>query len=318
MNNTDWPLIRQSLSLALLTGGAAAINGGGSFLESRPEYRPVFDDIAAAAEKLGAGRLNIEGEAILYEPRPFRPGTYAIETGPRSSAVEVLLFLMPALSRCDFRSVLEIGGVTHSVLSCPTAFVKETLMGGIERLGFFGSLTLKRFGFHGSGGGRLESRVYPREPGKAAAGPAAKGRTIAGAKIFFSRLDAGLAEMEKRLLAEEAGIDPGRISIIEVLESDGAGNSVQVFADRDGLLVVLFREMLLYGKTGDIVLSEEILRYSIDELAREARALITDGSLPDIVMRELYPYYIMAGVDPEFSEETPAIKSTVQACRRFL
>ena len=290
----DWLLIRQALSLALLKNQPITIAGGAEFLEEKKEYRPLFDDIERAVTSWGAGRLAKDDTSITYLPAPLKPGRFRFETGRFSSAVEVLLFMMPALFCGNFRSVLELGGVTHSPFSCPTAFVKETLLPAMERLGFYGSLTLKRFGFYASGGGAMESRIYPMEKGSGALLAECAGASLNGIKIFISHLDTGLAELEKSMLMERLGLDENRTAIIEVMDSDGPGNSVMVYADCGGLQVVLFREMRLFDENGEIILSEDALRDEIAGIESEVNAL-KHGVLPERAVREMCPYFIIAG-----------------------
>lgn len=312
----DWVIIRQALSLALVRSQPITIGEGAAFFDAHREYRPLFEDLTRFAAEIGAGRPVLADGTILYEPRPVSPRRTHFGTGPHSSAVELLLFLMPALFHADFRSILEFSGVTHSPLSTPTAFVKETLLGALERLGFYGSVTLKRFGFYGSGGGAMEARVYPRESAPPA--PSAGGRvSLAGAKIFISRLDTGLAELEKSMIAERVGIEPGRIGIIEVLESDGAGNGIQVYAESGGLPIVISREMRLFSETGEIILNEEALRAEIEAVAGEVRSLRA-GTLPERFARELLPYYMLCGMKREGAEDSPRIAATRGLCELML
>ncbi len=313
----DWIVIRQALSLALLKNSPITIGGGAAFFAENPDYRPVFDDMVRMADELGAGRIRTETESIVFDPRPLRPGRFRFDAGHLSSAVELLLFLTPALFHGEFRSILELGGVTHSHLSCPTAFIKESLLAALERMGLYGSLTLRRFGFHGSGGGSMESRVYPREGGGAALINGGTASTLKGAQIFISRLDTGLAEVEKGMIAETMGLDPNRISIIEVMESDGPGNGVQVFAECRGLPVVLFREMKLYDSRGEPVLSEEALRGEIAALAGEGRRLM-EGTFPERVIRELLPYCVMNGIEPPPGGDSPGSSMTRELCGMML
>jgi RNA 3'-terminal phosphate cyclase len=312
----DWLLIRQALSLALLRNQPITIAGGPAFLRDHGDYLPLFDDMDRAVTSMDTGRLTVDGESILYEPKPLLPGKFRFETGHFSSTMEILLFMMPALFYNDFRTILELSGVTHSPLSCPTAFVKETLLTAMERLGFYGSLTLKRFGFYGSGGGAMESRIYPREKGAEWALPACGEASLAGAKIFISHLDTGLAELEKSMLMERLGLAENKIAIIEVMESDGPGNSLLVFADCGGLPVVLYRDMKMYGENGDIIFSEEALRSEITGIETEANAL-KNGVLPERVIRELCAYFILSGNEYDHTGESSRIAMTTRLCKKF-
>ncbi|MBP7737049.1 MAG: hypothetical protein KA369_13815 [Spirochaetes bacterium] len=314
----DWIIIRQALALALLKQAPITIGGGAAFLEKNRDFRPIFEDIVRITAESGAGKIAVDADSIFFKPRPLGPGRFRFESDRLSSAVELLLFMMPALFHGDFRSILELGGVTHSPFSCPTAFVKETLLGALEQAGLYGSLTLRRFGFHGSGGGSMESRLYPREkvPGammfSGTAGP-----SISGAKIFISRLDTGLAELEKGMIAERLGLGADRIAIIEVMESDGPGNGMQVFASYGGTPVVLYREMKLYNEKGELGFTEETLRGVIDDLAGETRSLM-DGRLPERALREILPYCAMTGTEPPVAGDSAGAAMTRELCARLL
>ncbi len=309
----DWIIIRQALSLALLKKAPITIGGGAAFIEGCPEYQPVFDDMARMADEFGAGRLMTDAGSIIYEPRPILPGTSRFDSGHISSATELLLFLMPALFHGNFRSILELGGVTHSPLSSPTAFIKESLLAALERMGLYGSLTLQRFGFHGSGGGAMESRLYPREERRGKLFNNDNAPALGGVKIFISRLDTGLAEIEKGMIAESLGLDAKRIAIIEVMESNGSGNGIQVFASFRGEPVVLFWEMRLYDSKGELVFSEETLRDGIEELAGETHRLMK-GTLPERIVRELLPYCVITGSEPPPAGESPGAAMTRELC----
>ena len=315
----DWLLIRQALSLALLRARPVTIGRGGAFLDGAPAYRPLLEDAARTLASAGAGRLALDRGAIVFEPAAVSPGRFRIESGAFSSAVELLLLLAPALLHCGFRSVLECTGVTHSPYSCPTAYVREDLLPRLERLGFCGSLALKRFGFYGSGGGILESRLYPREQAAApAAAPAAGPGRIAGARIYIARLNTELAEQEKLMLADRLDLDPGAVSIIEVVDAAGAGNSIQVYVDAGGARSVVFREMKLYDESGAIVFAEEALADGIAGITAEAEALVHDGILPERTVREIIPYLLIAGVGIDSLPDTPAARLTRELCARLL
>lgn len=313
----DWPLLRQALSLSLLRSRPVAVRGGASFLDGLPGYAPLFDDLSSTLAAMRAGSLIRDGECIIYEPGRILPGTYCVESGPFSSAMEIMLLLMPALFHGDFRTILKLRGVTHSVLSYPTAFIKETLMARLERMGFYAALTLRRFGFHGSGGGSAEARVYPREkPGPSAPDPGASG--VQGAKIFIARLDRELALREKHALAGGLGIAEDSVAIIEVIDADGYGNSIQVFARCGGAAHVFFRDMNFFSADGSIEFSEEDFRRELDGLADEVLKATKEGILPAHVSRELYPYVILSGALPGPENDGPGLDGIRYLCGKLL
>ncbi len=316
--NADWIFIRQALSLALLKNRQVVFPQWPIFIEGRPDYHPVIEDMTNALADMGAGRLLADGNALRFIPRPLVPRRFSLRSGPFSSATELLLLLMPALFHADFRSVIEVDGVTHSPLSCPTAWIKASLMGLLERLGFFGSLTLRRFGFHGSGGGFMESRIYPLEAREWTDLSVPSTASIGGVQIFIARLSTELAEMEKDMLAGLLDIEPGKISIIEVMECDGPGNSIQLHADRGGIPLVLFKEMKLYGNDGVLSFSEDDMRNGIKILVEEGRSVLRNNTLPVGLARELHPYLILSGMEGKPSVEAGSIGLTVELCEAML
>jgi len=313
----DWLLIRQALSLALLKNRPVHILRGRAFLERNPEYLPLFDDIAAAVSSIGAGMLFPRNESIVFEPHKAQSGIYRLESAPFSSSVEILLFLMPALFYNKVRSILYQRGVTHSVLSYPTGFVKEFLLKALEQLGFYASLTLRRFGFYGSGGGALESRIYPQEAKRA---PIFSGIpcAISGATIYISRLGMELALEEKRLIAEFTGLRQDRISIMDVQDSDGCGNSIQVYIDLGGIHLILFREVRIYNEKGDRAFNKDNVPAILSGLSAEVNTLILDRLLPEHIIRELYPYIIFSGADLPHKIEAPPVIRTGKLCELIL
>ncbi len=315
--NIDWLMIRQALSLALLKNISVRLSGGQSFLLKNPRYRQVFDDMALAASRIGAGELLCEGESIIYSPQRVVAGKYGIASSSFSSAVELLLFLMPGLFYGDFRTIIDFEGVTHSVLSYPTAFIKESFLKGLERMGFYASLTLKRFGFYGSGGGIFESRVYPHEekPEQIFTG---NSRSLSGATIYFSHLGSELAIQEKRFLCESLGIDQEKVAIIDVMESDGPGNSIQVYADIDGMEIVFFREAPFFNEKEEIIFNENSIPQILKGLAQEINEVMSGGALPDHIFRELCPYVILCGSETDHMAAHPSWKETKDLVGKFL
>ncbi len=314
----DWVYIRQALSLALLKNRPITIAEGMAFFDANPEYNPVLDDISTALADRSAGKLVSEGSDLIFHPRPLLPGRMSLRSGPLSSAIEILLLFMPALFHADFRSVIEIDGVTHSPLSYPTLFIKESYMGILEMLGFYGSLTLRRFGFHGSGGGFLESRVYPGECRGDMEIPSEAPVSILGITIVIARMSTELAELEKSVLSSELDIHPDRISIIEVMDCDGPGNSVQLLVKWGEAKLVLSREIHLFKKEGGPCLREDTMRQEMVDLSDEAKELFRKKGLTETLLRELLPYMIISGLKLRHSGEGAATDFTRDLCEILL
>ena len=317
VEHIDWLLIRQALSLALLKNKPVAIHGGPQFLKQHPEYRPLFEDLSRTTAVMGTGRLACENEILAFEPRPLPPGSHSLESPPLSSAVELLLFLMPCLLYGDFRSILNFRGVTHSIISHPTSFIKESLLKAIEELGFYASLTLKRFGFQGSGGGIFESRIYPHEA-KRAQIFSGQSCALSGVTIFISHLNTDLAMREKFMLAELLGLDENKIAIIEIIDSDGIGNSIQALVSCGGINVILSRDALVCNERGGITCDESDIPAILTGLSDEVKALTGDRVLPEHIIRELYPYIILSGSEFDYCGHIPSVALTRDLCKTIL
>jgi RNA 3'-terminal phosphate cyclase len=315
--HTSWQSIRQALSLAMLTNRDTALLHAHTFLTGRPQYRHVLEDLARATAGVGAGRIECESDSILYYPRRAKAGRYELESNSFSSSVEVLLFLMPALFFADFRTVINLKGATHSVLSHPTAFVKEFMLAAIEQLGFYASLTLKRFGFYGSGGGLLESRIYPREI-KNALLPAWKSCKPAGARIYLAGLNMELASLEKRMLSDLLGLGQDKIAIIEIVDADGPGNSLHVYADAGGINIIFYREIDICNEEGVAGINEEKISGILAGLSEEIWNCTRNGVLPDRMVRELYPYIALSGSDTASVGKPGEFATTEDIIEKFL
>ena len=125
--------------------------------------------------------------------------------------------------------MLYITGVTHSSVSYPITSIGETFFSILEGMGYYGGVSLKRYGFFGSGGGSVEVRVYPEEC-KKTGNMLKDGRIeIFGAKIIFSRLNMEIITRKRDLVSKELGLDHNRVSIIEVLDCDGMGFFINIY-----------------------------------------------------------------------------------------
>jgi RNA 3'-terminal phosphate cyclase len=282
----DWQFLRQALALGLASGKPLRLSGAGPLLEAEPEYRPAFHDLARACAVTGAGLLELRGDSIVLEPVAVSPGSYAIDIDRYSAAGEVLLFLLPLLCTLDFRTVLTVRGVTHSHIAMPTSYFKECLFSAIERMGLFCSLTLRRFGFHGTGGGLCEARVYPRED--AAPGPLYRGeRTVERARIFISGMTGNAGGRFREMLCGAAGLAPEQVGLMEVIDADGPGISIDVGCRYGELPLIFSAGGRFYTPAGDFVYEEAQVESAVAGLGDEVRRFIASGFLPERHLREL-------------------------------
>jgi len=244
---------------------------------------------------MSAGSFLADGEDLLFRPAALRHGAYALETGAFSSALELVLLLLPPLTRLKYRTALSVRGVTHTDLSYTTDFVNLTLFDLLESMGFYLHLSLKRFGFYGSGGGLVEARAYPDEAGGFS--PAIEYRDVAvrGARVYIAKMPTGVALMQREMLAGLTGLPESAIGIIEVRDADGPGNFIQAYAECDGVARVLQAVSPVYGADGEYIFNEGRAGETVRSIASLCARLTEDRALPPEATREILPYAFLSG-----------------------
>jgi len=110
-------------------------------------------------------------------------------------------------------------------------------------------------------------------------------RSIEGARIFAAGVSMDLARKEALLVREALGLAEGRVSIIEIRDADGMGNTVQVYVRCGDDMLLLQREMELYDCNGDFIYDEDAFNAAMQGLFDEARARL-QGGVPAAVARE--------------------------------
>ncbi len=314
-DNLSWKYIRILLALSLLKRKPVRLTGSENFFNSSPEYIPVLDDVRMCVSDLSLGELSSDSGDLLYIPSGIVPGNYSIDTGKFSSAVEVILFLMPAFFYADYRSVFEIGGVTHSSLSQPTSFVKESLLNLFELTGHYAGLNLKRFGFYGSGGGSFEARVYPHEKSQLDDILRTGKKEVAGVKIFISGLTSEIAKRQKLMISSMLGIEENRVVIMEVMDSDGLGNSVQIFINTtsgDKVIPLVFScEGRVYNSAGDFIYDESETGAEIEKLILDCSSYIQTDRWPDSLIYEALPLLRLSGMNTEVPDDNRELQQMV-------
>jgi len=314
----DWIDIRQSLSLSLLQQRPVRISRACRFLEENPVYIPLYRDMEVFFAASGAGSPSCEAGDLLFTPGSLQQWRADIDTGKFSSAVDMVLLLMPMLFYRESRTVLLCRGVTHSPWSFPTSFMKETFLAILEATGHYGSVLLQRFGFYGTGGGSLEAKIYPAEPRRASSLIREGEGTITGVRIFMAGINIELAKREKVLLCEELGLEENQASIIDIRDAAGFGNSVQVTVEQGTLPVIITGEMRLYNHAGDFIFDEEEFNLTLRELVKESRAFAGNGRFPETLAREICPYLLLSGTDIPDYLMGGRVSSTMALCREFI
>jgi len=295
LKSPAWRHIRIALSLALMKREPVVIKNGYAFIEKNFDLMPLFNDIKRIVFETGAGMISDSGDDILFNPEGLSYGVYNFETDKFSSISEIELFLLPSLFYNEFRSAVSYTGVTHSHISYPTTFLKETLFAFLESTGHYASLNLKRFGFYGSGGGSAESKIYPAEPKKCGDLFSFTDPKIEGVRIFMAKMNMEMAGREKEFIVKNTGIDENRVQIMEIVDADGYGNSIHVYIKCGEVNVILSRDMEIYNSAGDFVFEESRYYTTLTGLIRDTERLVRQKALPVCLPEEVLPYLIMSG-----------------------
>jgi hypothetical protein len=294
--NLTWQRIRLALSLALMKGEPVVLRNANSFIEKNFDYHPFYETIKRFMLETGCGMLADSGDDLQFMPEGVRYGEYLVDTGKFTPLSEIELLLMPTLFNQEFRSVLHYSGVTHSHLSYPTVFLKEGLFALLEKMGFYASMNLKRFGFYGSGGGSAESRIYPAEIKPCEDILSFGERRIEGARVFMAGMNMDMAKKEKEFLMRSLKLEDNKVQIMEVVDADGMGNSIQVYVECGGMHIIISRDMAIYNSAGDIVFDEAKYYSSISALVTETERFVNTDYIPVEIISELVPYIIMSGL----------------------
>ncbi len=301
----DWVLLRQALSLSLAFDKECRLEGGLDYIKCNEPFSAFLSDVEEVIQKYQFGHFTIDGEDILFFPKPAHFGNFSIQINPYSSAMEILLFLMPALFRQEFRSRIFLSGVTHSRFSFGTSWMKESFLTALEQMGLYASCTLRRFGFYASGGGLIEAKVYPAETKTTMGSPISNNETrLTGARIYIAHLDSSIAVREKNYLCVSLSIDEAKTGILEIRDCDGAWNHAEVYCITKEMPVVLCETVPVYDFSGKFIFSENTIIPSMEKLANKTRAFLDGASLPDELEREIALYRVIAGNSGKFTSQS--------------
>lgn len=291
----DRVAVRHAISLSLATGKSFRLAGGFRFARENPAFAGLLADWENALGTMSAGSFLADDDDLLFRPAALRHGAYALETGAFSSALELVLLLLPPLTRLKYRTALSVRGVTHSDLSYTTDFVNLTLFDLLERMGFYLHLSLKRFGFYGSGGGLVEARAYPGETGAGLPEVEFREVSLRGARVYIAKMPTDVALNQREMLAGLTGLPESAIGIVEVLDADGPGNFIQAYAECDGVVRVLQAVSPVYGADGEYVFNEGRAGETVRSIASLCERLRGDRALPSDATREILPYAVLSG-----------------------
>ncbi len=321
----DWTLIRQGLSLSLARQVPLLIEGAASWLEENPVYREIFNDISRTAEALGAGSPEVSGYDISFAPGKISGGSFSLDTERRSALSEPVLFAAPLLFGRKQRTLLNLKGVTHPLVSFSTNQLQETLFSLLEPLGFYAGTVLRRFGFHGGGEGAAEVRIYPGEKTGFTFNPRIDSWESRDGGVVFSGPYMKDAGDIREVLSGEEGLDESRVRILEVRDSAGEGfyiyRVINVKLSGTGREIPLVLSGVVDTGKGREDFDRECYR-ALTRLKNSVRAVDEERLLPVNLVRELMPYSLFSeGIVIEqileVCGESREIGATAELVRRF-
>ncbi len=90
-------------------------------------------------------------------------------------------------------------------------------------------------------------------------------------------------------------LEDNKVQLMEIVDADGMGNSIQVYVDCGGMHIIISRDMAIYNSAGDIVFDEAKYYSSISALVSETERFVKTDYIPAEIISELVPYIIMSG-----------------------
>jgi len=219
-------ILRTALTLSIATGRPFRLKNIRANRRRPGLMRQHLMCVQAAQEISGASTQGADpgSQTLVFEPGPLRPGDYAFHIATAGSTTLVFQTLAPLLLLGKRAFTLEFTGGTHNSAAPCLDFLTQTYLPCLESMGVAWDLVVDRRGYYPAGGGHWKITLTPPT---AFTSLEMLRRMPAGrpsARILWARMAPGLAEREKRLLAEGLGIGPEDIAIEEDKTSLGPGN----------------------------------------------------------------------------------------------
>ena len=296
LHNSEWTDLRQLLALALVNNKPLVLNNVASLFNTRGFYLSVFEDLMSITRDLNLGKLELQDEVVSFIPNHLKPGNYKFSTSKFSSVSEIVLFLLPAMFYSDFRSVVNLTGVTHTNILNPIGFLKESLLPHLEEYGYLSSLSLKRFGFFGSGGGLIETRVYPEETDNCFWKPPSGIKKIDRIQIYISGLKTDIAMEQKSDLCQRLNCNENDIAVVEVLDSDGPGKVIGVTIEHGDRPFYFSYGTEFFNDAGDYIFDKSEDAKAIDLFIEDIKKYLNNDSIQKEYLKEIAPFvYLVSG-----------------------
>jgi len=318
LENMDWVAFRQVVALSLATGRDCSVRGAGQVF-AHVHNRRMWKVLKSVMELIPGVDVTEQENQVSIIPSGLKYGIYHIKTHRYAPVTDIILTLAPALSNCEFVSELHLKGVTHSQYSNPASFLKTSLNALITDAGYTVASSLKKFGFYGSGDGEIVAKVYPLEKNSDFSLPVSYNWKIESARVYVAKIDTSFASYQKEYLAKELHLDDSSISIMEIVNSSGYGNHIDVHIRAGDIVMVESMTMKLYNAEGDFVFTDDSMLDSMEEFCVRIKRIIDDKKIPHPLLREAIPFLKLAGVDCDeyHDKKDTGIELTRNLCHLF-
>jgi len=184
--------------------------------------------------------------------------------------------------------------------------------------GYTVASSLKKFGFYGSGDGEIVTKVYPMEAHTDFSFPVTCNWEIVSARVYVAKIDMNFASYQKEYLVKELELNDDSIIIMEIVNSRGYGNHIDVNIRAGNIMIVESMTMELYNDEGDFVFTDDTMHDSMKEFCLRIKKVIIDKRIPYHVFREALPFLNRAGIDhDEYGKDDEGIELTRKLCRLF-
>lgn len=305
-------VLRASLALSLATGKPFTIE---NIRGGRPKpglLRQHFAAVNAAAEVGGAETVGVEmgSSRIEFHPSEVRGGDYTFSIGSAGSTTLVMQTILPALVLADEPSHVTVEGGTHNPAAPSATFIEATFLPSMRAMGANIGFDLDRMGFMPAGGGKISFSVHPPEKWKRIDLTEEISHAIVNAKAYVSQIPASVGNRELRVLVDALDIPDESTEIVEVADSIGPGNALEVAvaSGHNTEIVTGFGQRRLSAET--------VAKRVVREVKRLAKARVPVGEhLADQV---IVPMAIGAGGSFLTLPPSRHLKTVVDVARKFL
>jgi RNA 3'-terminal phosphate cyclase (ATP) len=263
-------ILRTALGLSLVTGTPFTIDRIRAGREKPGLLRQHLTAVRAAQD---IGQAEVSGAAIgsrvlTFRPGVVNPGTYSFSVGTAGSATLVLQTVLPALLLAQGPSTLSLEGGTHNAWAPPFDFLEKAFIPVLARMGAKIALKLERRGFYPAGGGRFTASIEPCSRLERLDLPERGKIRATRATAMVASLPASIAQRELRVLERSLSLDRTRLKTLEVRDSIGPGNVLQVEIESEQVTE-------LFTSFGEKRVSAEAVA---ERLAKDVREYLESGA----------------------------------------